>query len=79
VIVIKLDHYGSGIRWVKAMTRVLPYWHLIPNLYVVDRGEVVDFRHSRGIHEGVPRLQIVDGITSFFVTASRSVITIDIG
>ena len=61
------------------MTRVLPYRNLIPSLYVVDTGEVVGFRHWRGVHAGASRLQIVDGMTFFFVTASQSVIAIDIG
>jgi len=40
---------------------------------------MVGFRCWRGMHEGVDRLQIVDGITSFSVTASRGdVMIIDI-
>ena len=83
VIAIKVsavDHRGSGIRWAKTMTRVFPYWYLIPSLYGAERGEVVSFRHRRGVHEGVPRLQIVDGMIYFSVTASRDgAVVIDIG
>lgn len=80
VIAIKVlrvvDHRGRGVRWLNAMTRVLSSWDSIPNLDGADR---VGLGYLRGNREGVRREQIVDGITSFSVTASRGgVITIDI-
>jgi len=75
-----VDHRGSGIRWAKVMTRVLPYWCLNPGLYCAARGEGVGFRHWREAHEGMLMLQIVNGMTPFSVTGSRGgVIAIDIG
>lgn len=76
ITVEAVDQRGGEIRWVNAMTCVLPCWHLIPNLYGADRGEEGWFRCRRGMHEGVAALQIVDGIASFSVTASRDGVTI---
>lgn len=76
VIAIKVravDHRGRGIRWLNAMTRV---WYSIPDLDGADR---VGLRCLRRDHGGVHRQQIVNGITSFSVTAIRGgVITIDV-
>jgi hypothetical protein len=82
VIVIKVrvvDHRGGGIRWLEAMTHVLPHWCLVPDLGGTGCREAVGFRYEGVVHEGVHRAQIVNGITPFFVTASQGyVIVIDI-
>lgn len=75
-----VDRCTRGIRWGKTMTRVFPRWRLILSLYGGDRREKAGLRHRRGVHEGVAWLQIGNGMTRFFVTASRGGdIVIDIG
>jgi len=72
-----VDRCGRGIRWVKLMTSILPYWHLVPSFRRGHRREEDGF--MQGIREGVHRLQIGNGMTFFSVTASRGgVIVIDI-
>lgn len=61
------------------MTRALPSWTLILDLGMSCRRSAFDPRHWRGVHGGARKLQIVNGMTSFLVTACRNgVITIDI-